>query len=302
MISADLVTADGRLLHASEKENPDLFWGIRGGTGNFGIITSLEFKLYPVKEFYGGSVFFPAENAREVLQAYSSWVNKLPDTLTSRVAIFNLPPIPVVPDPLRGRWVIAVQGAFLGTETEGANLLRPIRQVAKPVVDTFAMMPYTQIDTIASDPQEPMAIILHTETIRDISPQLVDRLLQAVRVGERSFIVQVEMRHLGGALAAFSPSGSAVGCPLGKFWLNAIATFRIPEENTLAGQDVARIKEAVEPFSTGRVFLNGLGGSGGSTRVRSAYSPESWERLVALKRQYDPNNLFRFNCNIDPGA
>jgi len=302
VISADVVTADGRLLHVSETENPDLFWAIRGGAGNFGIVTRLEFKLYPVKEFYGGSVFFPAENTREVLQAYSGWVKGQPDALTSRVAIYNLPPIPAVPEPLRGRWVVAVQGAYLGTETEGANLLRPIRQIAKPVVDTFATMPYAQIDTIANDPQEPMPVILHTGTIADISPQLVDRLLQAVRLGERSFVVQVEMRHLGGALAAFPPSGSAVGCPLGKFWFNAIAVFGTPQENALAGQEMAKIREAVEPFLTGRVFLNGLGGATDSTRARSAYSPENYQRLVAIKRQYDPNNLFRFNSNIDPRA
>jgi hypothetical protein len=302
VISAHVVTADGRLRHASEKENPDLFWGIRGGTGNFGIVTSLEFRLYPVKEFYGGSVFFPAENAREVLQAYGGWVNGLPDTLTSRAVIYNLPPIPVIPEPLRGRWTIAVQGVFLGSETEGADLLQPIRKVAKPVLDTFAMMPYSKIDTIANDPQQPTAIVLQTETLRDISPQMIDSLLQGVRVGERSFVVQVEMRDLGGALAAFPANGSAVGCPLGKFWLNAIAMFRTPEEKTPATQEVARVKEAVEPFSTGRVFLNGLSGVAGSARVRSAYSPENYERLVALKRRYDPDNLFRFNCNIDPSA
>ena len=302
VISADVVTASGRLVHASKSENPDLFWGIRGGTGNFGIVTSLEFKLYPVKEFYGGSIFFPGENAREVLQAYSGWVNTLPDTLTSRVAIYNLPPIPEIPEPLRGRWVVAVQGAFLGTEAEGANLLKPIRQIAKPVIDTFAMMPYTQIDTIANDPVQPMAVVLHSETVTDITPELIDKALPAIRVGERSFVVQVEMRHLGGALAAFPPGGSAIGCPHGKFWFNAIAAYRSPEEGALAGQDVARIKDAMGPFCTGRVFLNGLGGAAGGLRVRSAYSPENYSRLVALKRKYDPNNLFRFNRNIDPKA
>ena len=300
VISADVVTADGRLVHASATDNPDLFWALRGGVGNFGIVTSLEFKLYPVKEFYGGGIFFPADHAQEVLQAYSRWAEKLPDTFTSRAAIYNMPPIPEVPEPLRGRWVIAVQGAFLGTEAAGADLLRPIRQVAKPVVDTFAMMPYTQVDTIANDPVQPMATLLHSETIREISPQLIENLLKGARVGERSHLAFVEMRHLGGALAAFPGNGSAAGRPDGKFWLNAIAVFRTPEEKALAESDVNRIEEAVKPFSTGRVFLNGLSGPAGS-RVRSAYSAENYARLVAVKRKYDPTNLFQFNRNIAPG-
>lgn len=302
VISAEVVTADGRQLHASEKENPDLFWGIRGGTGNFGIVSSLEFNIFPVKEFYGGSTYFPAENAREVIQAYSHWVNSLPDTMTSRVVIYNLPPIPEIPPPLRGRWVVAVQAVYLGSEADGSKLLSPIRQIAKPIVDTFAMMSYAQIDTIANDPQVPMASVLHSETVREITPQLIDKLLPALRVGERSFVVEVEMRHLGGALAAFPPSGSSVGCPQGKFWLNAIAAYRSPAESAPAAQDVAKIKEAVGPFCTGRVFLNGLGGPAGCLRVRSAYAPENYTRLVALKRKYDPGNLFRFNRNIDPKA
>ena len=291
------MTADGQLLHASETENPDLFWAIRGGGGNFGVVTALEFKLFPVKEFYGGGVFFPATS--EVFQAYSRWVETLPDTFTSRVVIYNLPPLPMVPEPLRGRWAVAVQGAYLGSETDGARQLAPIRQVAQPLVDTFATMRYTQMDSIANDPQEPLATALHTDNINAITPEFVESLIGAVRIGEPSLLMLVELRHLEGAMATFPADGSAIGRPSGKFWLNTIGLLPSAEQAALAAQQVARVQQAVRPYSTGRICMNGVGGSAAKTRAHAAFSPENYQRLVTLKRRYDPQNMFRFNCNID---
>jgi hypothetical protein len=208
---------------------------------------------------------------------------------------------------LRGRWVIAVQGAFLGTETEGAELLRPMRQVAPGLLDSFAMMPYSRIDTIANDPLDPTASVLHSEVIREITPEMIDQVLGGIRPNLSVSLAMVEMRHLGGALARTPENGSAVGRPDGLFWFNALAVYRTAAESTLAGHEIARVREAVQPFTTGRVFLNGLGGTAAAARVSSAYSPENYRRLItavkciiSIRRKYDPGNLFRFNRNIPP--
>ena len=151
--SAELVTADGRLLQVNDQNHADLFWGLRGGGGNFGIVTSFEFDLYPVKEIFGGFVVYPLAQGKQALSAYAQWTKTVPDTLTSAVRLVHYPPAPVIPEPLRGVSAIVIMACYNGSTAEGAELVKPLRSIGTPLLDTFRPMPYAQIATIASDPR-----------------------------------------------------------------------------------------------------------------------------------------------------
>jgi FAD/FMN-containing dehydrogenase len=168
---ADLVTADGELVRVSAEEHPDLFWGLGGGGGNFGIVTSLKFDLYPIGMLYGGNLIYPVEKAREVLNAYARWSADLPDEMTSGVAFLNVPPLPALPELLRGKSVIALRGCYCGeTPGDGEELVRPMREeLGEPIMDTFGMMPYAAMDSISMDPVDPMGTRQHSELMSDLS-------------------------------------------------------------------------------------------------------------------------------------
>src|SRR5829696_232734 len=295
---ADVVTAAGELLRAGE--NGDLFWGLKGGGGNFGVVTSLEFRLYPVGKVYGGAVFYPVEKAPEVLSAYARWSTGLPDEMTTAVAFMNVPPLPHLPEPLRGRSFVVVKGCFCGERPkEGEELFRPVREgPGKPVVDTFGEMPAAALDRISKDPVDPLGIVQHAELLSDLSPKTIGALVEIA--GSGSPLLSVEVRQLGGALARAPEYLSPMGSGDAGYSLNAIGASFTPEMAERVKTHVARLVEATRPFQTGETFLNFMEVDPAGDRVRAAYAPEDWERLVALKERRDPHNLFRFNRNIPP--
>jgi FAD/FMN-containing dehydrogenase len=153
---ADVVTADGEQVRASADEITDLFWGLKGSGGNFGIVTSLEFALYRLNTVYGGGIYFPVEKAQEVLDLYSRWVSDLPDEMTTSVTFVNFPPLPALPEALRGKSVIAVRSCYCRNPAEaGEELMRPWRELGEPVMDTFRTMPPEEMDSISMDPRIP---------------------------------------------------------------------------------------------------------------------------------------------------
>jgi FAD/FMN-containing dehydrogenase len=298
VVAARVVTADGRVVRADAGHHPDLFWALRGGTSNFGIVTQLEFKLYPVSHVYGGGIYWPVERAPEVVEAYRDLTAHAPETLTTRLVLLQLPPLPVIPEPLRGRRLIAVQGAFAGAEAEGARLFAPLRRIAGALEDAVSMIPMTAADSIARDPHDPTPALLHTELLDEVSPELVRYLAgEAIRPGAQ--VVSIEMRHQGGAFARAPETPSAVGVRPRGFWFNAIAAAMPPKGRAGAEAELTALRRNLRPWVTGSVFLNGID-EFGADRVRAAYAPETWRRLAEVKRRYDPDNLFRFNRNIPP--
>jgi len=185
---ADVVTADGELVRVSADEHPDLFWGLKGGGGNFGIVTSLEFDLYPLTMLYGGNLFYPVQKAKEVLDAYARWSAELPDEMSTGVAFLNLPPLPVLPEPLRGKSVIALRGCYCGESPEdGEELLRPVREeLGEPIMDTFGVMPYAAMDSISMDPVDPMGARQHSEMLSELSPEAIETLVEVAGAGSES--------------------------------------------------------------------------------------------------------------------
>jgi hypothetical protein len=299
--STHVVTADGRLVQVDARQHADLFWGLRGGGGNFGIVTSLAFDLYPVREIFGGFAAYPLAHGSQVLNAYAQWTSTVPDTLTSAVRLVHYPPVPAIPEPLRGASAVVVMACYNGSATDGEALLQPLRSMGTPLLDTFRSMPYAEIATIANDPPE--APPLHTcgngGGLRALSSDVIDALLRIA--GDRaSGIFLVEARHAGGALAR-QPDDAMPFRFRSPWFISALAAAPTPQALDGGRRSVAALVEALKPTLTGEVLLNGIDPeNAGPDATRAAYSEESYRRLVALKDTYDPANVFRFNHNIAP--
>ncbi len=299
--SADVVTADGRLIQVDAGQHADLFWGLRGGGGNFGIVTSLAFELYPVKAIFGGFVAFPLADGRQVLNAYAQWTRTVPDTLTSAIRLVHYPPVPAIPEPLRGASAVVVMACYNGSATDGEALLQPLRSLGTPLLDTFRSMPYSEVATIANDPPEapPLHTFGHGGGLREMSSDVIDALLRIA--GDRAAgIFLVEARHAGGALAR-QPDDAMPFRFRSPWFISALAAAPTPQALDGGKRSVAALLEAVQSALTGEVLINGLDPEhAGPDATRAAYSEENYRRLVALKDTYDPANVFRFNHNIAP--
>ena len=300
--SLEVVTADGRLLQVNTNSYADLFWGLRGGGGNFGIVTAIEFALYPVKEVFGGQVIYPIEQGKEVIAAYMQWVKTAPETLTSTFRIMHFPPLPDVPPMLSGKATVIVVGCYNGSEAEGMALFQPMRTLGTPLLDTFAQLPYSQVATISNDPPDapPFQFYNSHKTLRDFTPQEIDAFLE-VATDPDSGLFQVEMRHLGGVLARIPEHEMAMSLRDVNFGLYALAAAQTSELLEAGKRSVIRIMQTVTSDTSVTALLNALTFNDiDPVCTRAAYTPENYQRLVALKDRYDPQNVFRFNHNILP--
>src|SRR4051794_10871120 len=204
----EIVTADGRLRRVDADHDPDLFWALRGGNGNFGVVTAIEFEVYPVTELYAGAMFFPFERAREVLHAWNEMLPALPDEMMTWANLLQFPDLPDVPEPVRGGSFVVVMAAFLGDEAAGRDLLQPVRDLG-PAMDTFAMVPPSELGELAMDPPDPLPYELGHDLLHGLSAESVDRLVYAAGPGSGSPLAMVQLRHMGGALARRVPGAGA---------------------------------------------------------------------------------------------
>ena len=196
----EIVTADGELRKVTANSEPDLFWALRGGKGNFGVVTALEMGLFPVTEFYGGGLYFAGEQMAEVLHVWRTWAAELPEEATTSVAVQRLPALPELPEPLRGAFVLHVRFAHLGPVAEGEALIAPIRAVTTPLLDAVTIMPYTSVGMIHMDPPGPMPYYDRTTALRELSAETMDAFIELTGPGSDCPLASVEIRALGGAL------------------------------------------------------------------------------------------------------
>jgi FAD/FMN-containing dehydrogenase len=301
LLSADVVTAQGELVTASEDENPDLFWAIRGGGGNFGIVTSFEYRLHPVGPIVlAGPVFHLLEDGPELLRFYREFIAAAPDELTTIFELSVAPPAPFLPEELHGRQIVMVGTCYAGSPEEGAEVVRPLKQYGRPIVDLLEPKPYTALQSMF-DPMVPHGWHRYWKSVElpPLTDAAIDTLVEHAPAvtSPKSYCIVFQ---LGGALArvgegetAFSQRDAAHNVNI-----NAVWTPDDPdaERHVAWAQDFF---DAMQPFAGRRVYLNFLGEEGGS-RVRQAYGTRTYERLVELKRAYDPTNFFRLNQNIEP--
>lgn len=287
-----LVTADGQMLQVSKNSNSKLFWALRGGGSSFGIVTSIEFDLYPVVDIYGGQLFYPAEMARKVLNLYSDWVEKVPDELTSAIALMQIPPEVPVANELRGKPAVVLSVCYLGDEKQGAELLRPFREL-EPLLDRLESMQFKDIGKIHNDPHEPQHTYGHCGLLKSLSPDVIDRLVDLAGAGSDSPLQMVELRHLQGAMAHNSGHESALIDRDAAFLLQVQSVLTTPEQTTEVKQYTASLAEMMRPYETGGVFPNFRHRYGSNDpRRRAVSSQDSHNRLLNLKEKYDPQNLF----------
>ncbi|MFC4908656.1 FAD-binding oxidoreductase [Actinomadura gamaensis] len=296
----EVVTADGAERRVTAGSDPDLFWALRGGRANFGVVTAVEFDLFPLKRLYGGGLYFDAEHVPAVLATYREWSASVPDEMNSSVALVPLPDLPTVPAPLRGRHVAHVRIAYLGDADAGERLVAPLRGVAPRLVDNVREMPYSEIGSIHNEPDVPMGYHTTHALVGELPQHAVDALLRLTGPGGSDAPRIMEIRHLGGAMAKAPAVPSAVG--------HRDAAYFVAFLSPLAGGATAdgvrefhdRLDAVVAPWKLGHALTFLYGTNATVENVRAAYEPDAYQRLVALKREYDPSNLFRLNHNIPP--
>ena len=286
----ELVTAAGDIRQVDSISDPELFWALRGGKGNFGIVTELEFELMPVAGLYGGGIFFPGAAAGELLHTYRTWVETLPEETTTSIALLRLPPLPELPEPLRGQFVVHLRFAHLGPADEGAALLAPMRAVAPAVMDLVADMPYAAVDSIHMDPTEPMPTWERGATLRELSAEAVDELLAAAGPGVEVPLIMVEVRHLGGAVGRPARVPNAVAGRGAAFTLFALGPMAGPLAETMPAITQS-VVDRMAPWAARGPLLNFLGWAG-PDRVRRLWDDADRARLLAVKERLDPANLF----------
>jgi FAD/FMN-containing dehydrogenase len=300
LLSADLVTADGRLMSASASVNPELFWGLRGGGGNFGIVTSFRYRLHAVgPTVYGGALFYPLNKADDVLHFYRDWAPELPDDITSMAILMTAPPQPFIPVGLQGKPMLAIAFCQTGPVEQGKSLLQPLREFETPAVEMVGEMPYTMWQS-NQDATAPWGVHSYwkTEYLADLSDQSIHTLIEHFsRVP--SPLTAIHIHHLEGAVSRIGENATAFAHRDACYILNYVGLWQEPADSDRNIAWVRGAWQAIRPYSTGAVYINFLGDEG-DERVRAAYGSEKYERLVELKKKYDPSNLFHLNQNIRP--
>ncbi|MBO3749489.1 FAD-binding oxidoreductase [Streptosporangiaceae bacterium NEAU-GS5] len=289
----ELVTAEGHLIRTDPAHEPDLFWALRGGGGNFGIVTAIEFGVHPVRELYAGAMFFPIERTSEILHAWTELLPTLPEEITAWATILHFPPLPDVPEPVRGRSFIIVMAAFLGTEADGHELLRPLRRLG-PEMDTFATRPPGALGELAMDPPDPLPYWTTTALVDEMPSAVIERTARISGAG--SPLTMVQFRHMGGALARHEPGAGARATLPGHIAMFGLGV--VPE----AGAEpavVAGLEALSGVFAPLRVgdYPNFVEEP---TDTSAFFDTDTWNRLRRVKALYDPGDLFRGNHHIPP--
>jgi FAD/FMN-containing dehydrogenase len=299
LISADVVLADGTFMRASEQENPDVFWALRGGGGNFGIVTSFEFKLHPLgPEVLSGLIVHPLENAAELLRAFRRIAHEMPDELTTWVVIRKAPPLPFLPPEWHGREVLIFAACYAGDIEAGKKAVAPLRGLGKPIADVIASHPFTAWQAMF-DPLLTAGARNYWKS-HDFN-DLSDAAIKVILDGARTLPTpecELFIAHVGGAMARISSDATAWSNRKPHFIMNVHTRWRDKEQDAACIAWTRKLFDAAAPFASGSVYVNFMPNDEGA-RIENAYGA-NYERLADIKRRYDPDNLFRMNQNIRP--
>jgi FAD/FMN-containing dehydrogenase len=295
VLAIEIVTADGQHRRVDAEHDAALFWALRGGGGSFGVVTAMEIALYPMPELYAGAMFWDWQHAATVMHAWREWTATVPDEVTSAARIMRMPPIPEVPEPLRGRNFVTIDAAIIGDRAHGAELMQALRDL-EPEIDTFDMVAPVALSRLHNDPEEPMPALTDHRLLSELPADAVDAFLAAAGPESDSALLLAEIRHLGGALGVAVPGNGALA-KLDAGYLLFGAGLAIPELVPALQATLPAFKAALAPWDAGRAYLNFEENAADS---RSFYDELTHRRLARIKTQVDPSDMFRSNHPIAP--
>ncbi len=288
--SFDVVTGDGELHHVEAGDGSELDWALRGGKGNVGVVTGMEIELLEIPDLYGGAIFWPGALAPTLLPAFAEWTKTLPDDFCTSISLLRLPPLPEVPEPLRGQFTVHLRVGYVGTDADGERLLAPMRDVAPPMMDMVGRMPYVELDRIHMDPEHPVPYEEGGLVLRELGPDTIAAILEQAGPDSQCPLLLVEVRLMGGALAR--ERDDAVGGRDAAYTLFGVGALMPPVADAVPAA-VEALLAAGAPWSTGGTMVNFHGVPGDAADRARAWPAPTFERLQRAKATYDPGNLFR---------
>jgi hypothetical protein len=291
----ELVAADGEPRTVDATTDPDLFWALRGGGGGFAIVTALHIELLPVAEAYAGGMLFPPELTAEGLRIYRDWTAQVPEEVGSLVRMLNLPPLPDIPEPVRGKKWLAITAVSIGSEDEGKKRIAPLREIGEPALDSFTQMPATGLTRIAMDPEPAVPGLGHHRVINELPDEAIDAFVEVAGPDSGSPLLQAELRHLGGALARPAENGGALDKLDGEFVMLGIGMLMDPAmKDPIEGQ-LDKLAGAMQPWAAEGGYYNY---AERACDVDAILPAETCRRLSQVKRSWDPENMIRSNHSV----
>ena len=289
LLGADVVTAEGLLLRASAEENADLFWGLRGGGGNFGVVTSFEYQIHPVGPVLAGEVVYPLDQAKEVLRFYRDWSAAVPDEVRADATLLSGPEGPALDLIL----------CYCGAIEEGEKVLRPMRSCGSPLADSVAPVPYATVQNLLTEIFRPGRLqYWKSGFVQALSDEAIDTLVDFFAANVPGFFAAIAIEHLGGAVSRVDPRDTAFAHRDAQHSLLVLRMWQDPADSEKNIEWARRCYQTAEPFLKAGAYVNYLGDEG-EARVRAAYGV-NYERMRAIKNKYDPTNFFRLNQNVKP--
>jgi FAD/FMN-containing dehydrogenase len=290
----EMISADGELIRADADHDPDLFWALRGGGGNFGVVTALEFKLYPVEAVYAGMMFWSWERGEEVLGRWAEWTREVPDEVTSMGRLLQIPDMPEAPDFLRGKQIAIVNGAYLGDEEEGKRIFAPLREMG-PEMDLFGMMPPVGLSGLHGDPEDGMPIESATAILDELPHSAIQAVMEAAGPDSGSALLMAELRHLGGAAGRSGEGHGALDRIDGEYVMFAGGLALEDGMRAKVRGDARALKSGLEPYGRGGHYLNF---AEHKVDTATAYSDDAYSKLQRVRAKVDPDGVFKANHEI----
>jgi FAD/FMN-containing dehydrogenase len=298
VLSFDVVTGDGEQLHVDADNHPELFWALRGGTGSPAVITHMELQLIAVPELVAGAMLWPWEQAREILHAWREWTLDAPESVTTSARILQVPPFPDIPEIVRGRKFVCIDGAVLGSEAHAGEVLGALRAL-EPEIDMFAMAPPIALSHLHMDPEQPVPGIGDHAMLEELPAAAIDALVEVAGHESGSELLAVELRHVGGALARVPANAGARSRLEAAYIFFAVGVPLTPEMAAGIPPRLAQVKASLAPWHAGGAYLNF---AEHPTDVSTAFDADAFAALQAVKAKYDSRDTIHANHAIAPAS
>lgn len=284
--AVELVTADGEARTVDAENEPDLFWALRGGGGNYGVVTALQVNLVPLADVYAGALLFPAEVGADGVRAYRDWAAGVSEDVTSIVRFLRPPDIPDVPEFLRGKAVLTIDAACIGDQAAGEATIAPLREIGEPILDTFGQIPPPGLCKIHMDPENPVPGLGHHRALRELSDEAIDAFVGVAGPDSGTPLLLTELRQLGGALGRPDPDGGALSHLDADWVMYGVGMVMSPEMGEAVGAGLDRMHAAMDPWGADGGYFNFADRPSDTDAI---LPPEVCSRLADVKRKWDPD-------------